>query len=165
LSTLACYRATLVLARAQFSWMFAALNTIEPPILELSIAKFQEADKPWTKERLPLVENRVRDRLVKLSSRLGDSEWLDGAFSAGDLLMVSVLLRLKTVGPTRSISRAGRLCRPRRSAARVQAGCPISGACTASKCSSSSRFDVVSEKQIRAENQWLELPGRARQLQ
>jgi glutathione S-transferase len=86
-------------ARARaIAWMFAALNSVEPPILELSIARFVEGDKPWSQERLPLVMDRVRDRLRQLSARLGDAEWLDGAFSAGDLLMVSVLLRLRASG-------------------------------------------------------------------
>lgn len=86
-------------ARARaITWMFAAVNTVEPPILELAIAKFQEGDKPWSKERLPLIENRIRDRLKPLSSRLGDADWLDGAFSAGDLMMVSVLLRSRASG-------------------------------------------------------------------
>ena len=78
--------------------MFAALNTVEPPILELVTAKFFEGDKPWARERLPLVMERVRDRLKQLSARLGDADWLDGAFSAGDLMMVSVLLRLRASG-------------------------------------------------------------------
>jgi glutathione S-transferase len=78
--------------------MFAALNTVEPPILELGTAKILEGDKPWTKERLPLVEDRVRDRLDQLSGRLGDADWLDGAFSVGDLMTVSVLLRLRLSG-------------------------------------------------------------------
>ena len=78
--------------------MFAAVNTVEPPILELTIAKLVEGDKPWSKERLPLVQDRVRSRLKQLSARLGDADWLDGAFSAGDLMMVSVLLRLKSSG-------------------------------------------------------------------
>jgi glutathione S-transferase len=86
-------------ARARaITWIFAALNTVEPPILELSIAKIVERDKPWYGERLPLVEDRVRDRLAQLSTRLGDAEWLDGQFSAGDLLMVSVLLRSRPSG-------------------------------------------------------------------
>src|SRR6266511_615212 len=75
----------------------AALNTVEPPILELGTAMLLEGDKPWHAERLPLVEDRVRGRLNQLSVRLGDADWLDGAFSAGDLLMVSVLLRLKVM--------------------------------------------------------------------
>ena len=79
-------------------WMFAALNTVEPPILELSIARIIEADKPWAEARLPLVRDRVRNRLTQLSTRLGDAEWLDRAFTAGDLLMVSVLLRLRMSG-------------------------------------------------------------------
>src|SRR3984885_4118727 len=86
-------------ARARaITWMFAALNTIEPPILELATAKFLEGDKSWSAQRMPLVEDRVRDRLSQLSARLGYAAWLDGAFSAGDLLMVSVLLRLKPSG-------------------------------------------------------------------
>src|SRR5690349_9081217 len=86
-------------ARARaITWMFAALNTVEPPILELGTARILEGDKPWTRERLPLVEGRVRNRLHQLSDRLGDADWLDGGFSAGDLVMVSVLLRLKPSG-------------------------------------------------------------------
>src|ERR671913_849331 len=86
-------------ARARaITWMFAALNTVEPPILELANARLLEGDKPWSKERLPLVEGRVRTRLEQLSARLGDADWLDGAFSAGDLMMVSVLLRLRSSG-------------------------------------------------------------------
>jgi glutathione S-transferase len=86
-------------ARARaITWMFAALNTVEPPILELATAKFAERDEPWSEARLPLVKDRMRDRLVQLSARLGDDEWLDEAFSAGDLLMVSVLLRLRASG-------------------------------------------------------------------
>ena len=86
-------------ARARaIAWIFAALNTVEPPILELATARLLEGDKTWTEARLPLVEDRVRDRLGRLSSRLGDADWLDGPFSAGDLMMVSVLLRLKSSG-------------------------------------------------------------------
>src|SRR6478752_1381991 len=86
-------------ARARaITWMFAALNTVEPTVLELGTARLFERDKPWHAARLPLVEERVRARLTQLSARLGDADWLDGAFSAGDLLMVSVLLRLKSSG-------------------------------------------------------------------
>jgi len=80
------------------AWMFAAVNTVEPPILDLVIAKIVEGDKPWAKDRLPLVMDRIRERLKQLSARLGDAEWLEGGFSAGDLMMVSVLLRLKPSG-------------------------------------------------------------------
>jgi glutathione S-transferase len=86
-------------ARARaIAWMFAALNTVEPPILELVTAKILEGDRPWAQERTPLVQDRIRDRLRRLSARLGDADWLDGAFSAGDLMMVSVLLRLRPSG-------------------------------------------------------------------
>jgi len=86
-------------ARARaITWMFAALNTVEPPILELANAKLLESDKPWSKERLPLVADRVRGPLKQLSARLGEADWLEGAFSAGDLMMVHVLQRLKPSG-------------------------------------------------------------------
>ena len=86
-------------ARARaISWMFAAVNTVEPPILELANARLLEGDKPWGKERLSLVADRVRARLQQLSVHLGDAEWLDGGFSAGDLMMVHVLQRLKPSG-------------------------------------------------------------------
>ena len=82
-------------ARARaITWMFAALSTMEPPIVDRMIAMLLERDKPWCNERLPLVDDRIRGRLGELSHRLGDADWLDGAFSAGDLMMVSVLLRL-----------------------------------------------------------------------
>jgi glutathione S-transferase len=86
-------------ARARaITWMFAALNTVEPPILDLFTARILEGDKPWAQERIPLAMDRVRNRLRQLSSRLGDQEWLDGEFSAGDLMMVSVLLRARPSG-------------------------------------------------------------------
>src|SRR5471032_271246 len=86
-------------ARARaITWMFAALNTVEPSILELESAKLLEGDKSWAAQRMPLVTDRVRNRLGQLSRRLGDVDWLDDAFSAGDLMMVSVLLRLKPSG-------------------------------------------------------------------
>lgn len=84
-------------ARA-ITWMFAAVNTVEPPILELANARLFEGDKPWSAARLPLVEDRVRNPLNRLSARLGDADWLEAGFSAGDLLMVSVLLRLRSSG-------------------------------------------------------------------
>jgi glutathione S-transferase len=86
-------------ARARaIMWMFAAVNTVEPPILELMIAKLIEGDKPWRDARVPLVEDRIRTRLAELSRRLGNADWLDGGFSAGDLMMVSVLLRVRASG-------------------------------------------------------------------
>ena len=84
-------------ARA-ISWMFAAVNTVEPPILELVTARIFERDQPWRDARLPLVQERVVDRLKPLSVRLGEDEWLEDGFSAGDLMMVSVLLRLRASG-------------------------------------------------------------------
>lgn len=81
-------------ARARaIAWMFAAKCTIEPVIVENEVAKFLEGDKSWSAERKPLIDGRIRDRLRQLSARLGDAEWLDGAFSAGELLMVNVLRR------------------------------------------------------------------------
>lgn len=86
-------------ARARaITWMFAALNTMEPPIVELEQAPYAERDKPWYEERLPMLEDRIRTRLGELSRRLGHADWLDGAFSAGDLMMVMVLRRLEGSG-------------------------------------------------------------------
>jgi glutathione S-transferase len=86
-------------ARARaIMWMFAAVNTVEPPILELSMARIVEGGKPWAADRMPMLLDNVRRRLGPLSARLGDADWLDGDFSAGDLMMASVLLRLRASG-------------------------------------------------------------------
>jgi glutathione S-transferase len=86
-------------ARARaITWMFAALNTVEPPIVEREQAPFVVGDKPWCEELLSVLDDRVRTRLDQLSSRLGQADWLDGVFSAGDLLMVMVLRRLDGTG-------------------------------------------------------------------
>ncbi|CAN7530217.1 glutathione S-transferase family protein [Pararhizobium sp. LjRoot255] len=79
-------------------WMFAALNTVEPPIFNLTLTKVLEREEPWYEQRLRVLENNIRNRLGALSGRLGDANWLDGEFSAGDLLMVTVLRRLKGSG-------------------------------------------------------------------
>ncbi|VWX47045.1 glutathione S-transferase family protein [Novosphingobium sp. 9U] len=80
------------------AWMFAALNTVEPPIVEHSMALVLERDKPWFAARMPMLEQRVDQRLEQLSRALGDAEWLECGFSAGDLMMVSVLLRIRSSG-------------------------------------------------------------------
>ena len=79
-------------------WMFAALSTVEPPIVDREIVTYAERDKSWRDERMAMVEDRIRVRLGELSARLGRADWLDGAFSAADLLMVHVLQRLKGSG-------------------------------------------------------------------
>jgi glutathione S-transferase len=84
-------------ARARaIAWMFAAVSTLEPPILHRETAILLERDKPWHRDRLPLLEDRIRQRLRQLSDRLGDADWLEGDFSAGDLMMITVLRRLET---------------------------------------------------------------------
>ena len=86
-------------ARARaITWIFAALNTMESPLVDYTVAKVLERDKPWYEQRLPLVMDRARKPLGELSRRLGDAEWLDGAFSAGDLMMAAVLFRSKGTG-------------------------------------------------------------------
>ncbi|MDH5823603.1 glutathione S-transferase family protein [Luteimonas sp. RD2P54] len=86
-------------ARARaIGWLFAALNTVEPPIVEREQAPYVEGDQPWHAQRLPLLEARIRARLAQLSARLGEADWLDGAFSAGDLMMVMVLRRIEGIG-------------------------------------------------------------------
>lgn len=78
--------------------MFAALSTVEPPIVDRDVVEYLEADKSWAGERMAMVDDRIRTRLGELSNRLGDADWLDGAFSAGDLMMVHVLRRLEGSG-------------------------------------------------------------------
>ena len=86
-------------ARARaISWMFAALNTVEPPIFDRAIAMIVERDRDWHEARLPMLNERVRVRLEDLSLRLGGAQWLEASFSAGDLLMISVLRRLAGSG-------------------------------------------------------------------
>ena len=108
-------------ARARaLTWMFAALNTVEPPIFDRALVMILERDKPWYDHRLSALEDSIRKRLDGLSHRLGDADWLDGAFSAGDLLMVSVLLRLKGSAILEEYLEPLRLCRPGRSAAGIK---------------------------------------------
>lgn len=86
-------------ARARaIMWMFAAVSTMEPPIVERGMAGIVERNKSWFEERLPMLNDRVRARLSELSRRLGDADWLEDAFSAGDLMMVLVLRRLEGTG-------------------------------------------------------------------
>jgi len=84
-------------ARA-IAWMFAAKSTVEPPIVDIGAAAREEGDKPWHEARRPILEDRVRERLAQLSRRLGDADWLDDGFTAGDLMMVTVLRRLGSSG-------------------------------------------------------------------
>jgi len=86
-------------ARARaIMWMFAALSTVEPPIVDRDVVEYLEGDKDWADERLAMVDDRIRDRLAQLSARLGDADWLDGDFSAADVMMVTVLRRLHGSG-------------------------------------------------------------------
>ena len=86
-------------ARARATaWLFAALNTVEPPIVEREQVEYTEGDKPWFAARLPLLDQRIRVRLDQLANALGEADWLDHAFSAGDLMMVMVLRRLEGIG-------------------------------------------------------------------
>jgi glutathione S-transferase len=95
-------------ARARaITWMFAAVNTVEPPILDRVTAVLIERDQPWHEQRLPLIDARIHDRLRPLSAHLGDADWLDGAFSAGDVMMVHVLQRLGTSGLLNSYPNLG----------------------------------------------------------
>jgi glutathione S-transferase len=80
------------------AWLFAALNTVEPPIVEIEQCMLLEGDRPWHRERLPLMEERVLARLASLSRWLGDGDWLEGEFTAGDLMMVMVLRRAEGMG-------------------------------------------------------------------
>ncbi len=110
-------------ARAQaITWLFAALSSVEPPIVELGAAMLMERDQPWYEARRPLLEQRVRARLDQLAARLGDADWLDGGFSAGDLMMVTVLRRLgASKGSSGDLPHPLGLRRPRRSPPRLPA--------------------------------------------
>lgn len=79
-------------------WLFAALNTVEPPIMDYAIATLFEAGEPWSAPRLPSVEARIAERLEEASTRLGDAAWFTGSFTAGDLMMVSVLRIIEGAG-------------------------------------------------------------------
>lgn len=86
-------------ARARaIAWMFAAIATVEPPIVEWSAAMILERDKPWFDQRLPMLQNNIRKRLGELSRHLGDRQWLDGDFSAADIMMTHVIQRAKSSG-------------------------------------------------------------------
>lgn len=86
-------------ARARaLTWMFAAVSTVQPPIVEFGMATILERDKPWFEARQPMLEQAVRTRLDQLANRLGQADWLDGDFSVGDLMMVVVLRRLGASG-------------------------------------------------------------------
>ncbi|MFQ6162430.1 glutathione S-transferase family protein [Sinorhizobium meliloti] len=86
-------------ARARaITWMFAALNTVEPPLVDREVAEYLEGDETWYERRLPFIDERIRTRLGELSCRLGNADWIDGAFSVADLLMVTVLRRLEGSG-------------------------------------------------------------------
>ena len=86
-------------ARARaLTWMFAAVSTVQPPIVEFGMAALLERDQPWFEARRPMLEQAVRTRLGQLAHRLGEGHWLDGDFSAGDLMMVVVLRRLGASG-------------------------------------------------------------------
>jgi glutathione S-transferase len=109
-------------ARARaITWMFAALSTVEPPILELGTAKLYEGDKPWSKERLPLVQDRVRSRLRPLSARLGGRRVARWRVQRGRLDDGVGAAPGEIIRHSGRISEPLRLCCARRSAARLQA--------------------------------------------
>ncbi len=80
------------------TWMFAALNTVEPTIVELEQVQFLKLQKACHEELVPILEERLRARLTDLSNRLGAADWLDDDFNAGDLMTVMVLRRLDGTG-------------------------------------------------------------------
>ncbi len=87
-------------ARARaITWMFATVSDVEPLIIQREVMEYLESDKSWADERMPLVEQRIRDRFSELSAYLGDADWIDGAFSAADVLLVQALRRLERQGP------------------------------------------------------------------
>ena len=85
-------------ARAE-QWVIAALNSVEPFVMQLAVVDIFEADRDWSKARRPKVVEDIRGRIADLSTALGDKTWLDGdMFTVGDLTMVSVLRGLHNSG-------------------------------------------------------------------
>lgn len=72
-------------------WLFAALNSIECWIQQLASIDFFHSEEAWAKERRPQIEALVRDRLAMLERALGAKDYLEGRFTAGDLMMADVL--------------------------------------------------------------------------
>ena len=77
------------------AWMIAALNSIEPIILQLLAIDIFNRGQEWTRERRPQVVEFLEARLGKLSDALGDKEWFEGRFTIGDLMVVAVLRQLR----------------------------------------------------------------------
>ena len=106
-------------ARARaITWMFAALSTVEPPILELGTARVLEGDKSWSAQRVPLVEGRVRNRLGQLSRQCRLARWRVQRGRPDDGVGAA---QVESVEHAERISEPLRLCGSRRSAARLQA--------------------------------------------
>ena len=84
-------------ARAKATeWMFAALNTIEPQLQNLAAIDLFYAAEDWAKARRPGAEEMAKKRLADLAAALGGKAWLaDNRFTAGDLLMATVLRILR----------------------------------------------------------------------
>ena len=79
-------------ARARATaWVIAALNSVEPFVSQLAAIDIFHRGEDWTRERRPQVVEMVERRLSRLSDRLGDKQWLEDEFTAGDLLMIDVL--------------------------------------------------------------------------
>lgn len=88
-------------ARARtISWMFAAANTLEPPVIHLETAGFAYAGQPWEAAAYRPLEDVIGRRLAALDRHLAGRDWLEEDFSAGDLLMIQVLRRLGGTGLT-----------------------------------------------------------------
>jgi len=80
-------------ARA-IAWSFAALNSVEPPVQNLNELDLFHAGEEWAKARRPMVVTAVEKRLAALETWLGDRDHLEDRFTAGDLLMTTVLRTL-----------------------------------------------------------------------
>ena len=107
-------------ARARaITWMFAALNTVEPPILELVTAKILEADRPWAEERLPGPRSRSTGSAVCPLGRCRLARWGVQRGRPDDGLGAA---QAQSFGPSRRIPGTGCLRCPRRSAARIRTG-------------------------------------------
>ena len=77
------------------TWVFAAVNSVEPSIVQLGQIDLFAAGAEWAKQRRPEVEKTVKRRLSELAAWLGERDFLEGRFTVGDLMMTTVLRILR----------------------------------------------------------------------
>jgi glutathione S-transferase len=93
------------------TWMFAALNTVEPPIQDLITMDFFHTTEEWAKLRRPSLQEMINKRLLELSAKLNGHGYLEGGFTAADLMMTQVLRLLRHTSLVTQIPTLDAYCR------------------------------------------------------